>query len=84
MKQEKQKNYGYLIYFAVIVILLLFTAWIGNRNNADISYTKGDLYRDIDDGKVVSVTISPYKQTPTGEISVQLKAGEVRTVYVLM
>ena len=82
MKQEKQKNYGYLIYFAVIVILLLFTAWIGNRNNADISYTKGDLYRDIDDGKVVSVTISPYKQTPTGEISVQLKAGEVRTVYV--
>ena len=82
MKQEKQKNYGYLVYFAVIVVLLLFTAWIGNRNNTDISYTKGDLYKDIEAGKVVSVTISPYKQTPTGEITVQLKAGEVRTVYV--
>ena len=82
MKQEKQKSYGYLVYFVVIVVLLLFTAWIGNRNNADISYTKGDLYQDIEAGKVVSVTIAPYKQTPTGEISVQLKAGEVKTVYV--
>lgn len=82
MKQEKQKNYGFALYFVIIVGLLLFTAWIGNRNNIDISYTKGDLYQDIEAGKVVDVTIAPYKATPTGEIQVQFKSGEVKTVYV--
>ncbi len=82
MKQEKQKNYGFAVYFVIIVGLLLFTAWIGNRNNLDISYTKGDLYSDIEAGKVVNVTIAPYKSTPTGEVQVQFKSGENKTIYV--
>ena len=82
MKQEKQKNYGFAVYFVIIVGLLLFTAWIGNRNNLDISYTKGDLYSDIEAGKVVNVTIAPYKSTPTGEVQVQFKSGENKIIYV--
>ena len=82
MKQEKQKNYGFAVYFLIIVGLLLFTAWIGNRNNLDISYTKGDLYSDIEAGKVVNVTIAPYKSTPTGEVQVQFKSGENKIIYV--
>ena len=82
MKQEKQRNYGFAVYFVIIVGLLLFTAWIGNRNNLDISYTKGDLYSDIEAGKVVNVTIAPYKSTPTGEVQVQFKSGDNRIIYV--
>ena len=82
MKQEKHKNFGFAVYFVIIVGLLLFTAWIGNRNNLDISYTKGDLYSDIEAGKVVNVTIAPYKSTPTGEVQVQFKSGENKIIYV--
>ncbi len=81
MKQEKPKNTGFLVYFVIIVGLLLFTAWIGNRNDIDISYTRGDLYEDAKAGNVLSVVISPYKETPAGEIAVQLKSGEAKTLY---
>ncbi|MBQ8946106.1 MAG: ATP-dependent zinc metalloprotease FtsH [Lachnospiraceae bacterium] len=82
MNQDKRRNSGFLIYFAVILGLLVLTAWIGSRGGTDISYTKGDMIHDIEEGNVLSVIITPYKQTPTGELLVHLKAGETRTLYV--
>ncbi len=82
MNQEKRKNTGFLVYFVVILGLLVLTAWIGSRGTADVTYTKGDLIEDIESGSVISIIITPYKQTPTGELLVHLKAGETRTLYV--
>ncbi|MCR5594549.1 MAG: ATP-dependent zinc metalloprotease FtsH [Lachnospiraceae bacterium] len=81
MKQEKPRNTGFIVYFAVILGLLILTAWIGNRNNLDISYTQGKMFKDIEAGNVISVTITPYRETPTGEVTVELKSGDIKTVY---
>lgn len=81
MNQENRKGNGFIIYFVIIVGLLLFTAWIGNRSGVQPNYSRGDLISDIEDGNVLQIVINPYQETPTGELIVQLKSGEAKTLY---
>ena len=51
-------------------------------NNADTDYSKSELVADLQFENVTAVKIQPNKETPTGVLSVQLKDGDVKTLYV--
>lgn len=82
MKPEKKSNKGFAIYFVIILILLVLTAWMGKRNVSGDGYTLGAFHKAIEEGDVLRVTIHPNKQTPTGSVTVNLKSGDTRVLYV--
>ena len=51
-------------------------------NNTDTDYSKSRLIADLEFEKVTAVKIQPNKETPTGIVTVQLKDGDVKTLYV--
>lgn len=62
----------------VIAIMLIPNLLSGNQP----AYTRGNLEADIANQKIVAVSIEPNKQTPTGSVTVTLKDGNSRTMYV--
>ena len=45
-------------------------------------YTKGELVTSLKADEVISATILPNRETPTGEVEIVLANGEQRTLYV--
>ena len=66
----------------LIFILLAVTVWMSFWNNADTDYSKTELIADLEFENVTGVKIQPNKETPTGVLTIQLKKGEVKTLYV--
>ena len=62
----------------VIAIMLIPNLLSGNQP----AYTRGNLEADIANQKIAAVSIEPNKQTPTGSVTVTLKDGNSRTMYV--
>ena len=66
----------------LVFILLAVTVWMSFWNNADTDYSKSELVADLQFENVTAVKIQPNKETPTGVLSIQLKDGDVKTLYV--
>ena len=66
----------------LIFILLAVTVWMSFWNNADTDYSKTELIADLEFENITGVKIQPNKETPTGVLTIQLKKGEVKTLYV--
>ena len=77
-----KSNRNYSIYFFIIIGLVILATWIGSQNNGEGDYTRGELMQAVWRNDVINVTIQPYQQTPTGEVRVQLRTGQRRTLYV--
>ncbi|MCR4705754.1 MAG: ATP-dependent zinc metalloprotease FtsH [Lachnospiraceae bacterium] len=69
-------------YFFIIALLLFATFMFSQMNNKEESYTKAELVKDLEDGKVTDVVIAPNKETPTGSVRVTLNTGETKVLYV--
>ncbi len=69
-------------YFFIIALLLFATFMFSQMNNKEENYTKAELVKDLDDGKVSDVVIAPNKETPTGSVRVTLSTGETKVLYV--
>jgi cell division protease FtsH len=76
-----KSNRSYNSIFIIIIGLVLLTLWIGNQNNGEGNFTRGQLVESLTKNEVVSATIQPYKETPTGEVRIVLKSGENKTLY---
>lgn len=70
------------MYFVLIMILLVITAWMGRNGSSGSGYTYGAFEKNLTAGDVVYVTIIPNKQTPTGSVMVDLRNGDSKTLYV--
>jgi len=65
------------------VLLLLALLVIPSLLDSDqVEYTRGELIQDLEDGKIVYASISPSRETPTGEVNFILDSGLTRTLYV--
>lgn len=73
---------SFYLYFVVIIMLLMFTAWIGTLNVSADDYTKGDFITELTNDQVAMVTICQNKQAPTGSLAITLKSGEKKILYV--
>lgn len=76
------KNRGIRIYLVLVIGLLLVVLWTSMLNVKEIEYTKGELITSLQADEVISATIVPNRETPTGEVQIVLASGEQRTLYV--
>ena len=77
-----KKNRGYNAYFILILLLLALLIIPNLLDHGQVEYTRGELLLDLEGGNVVHASISPSRQTPTGEVDFVLKNGAERTLYV--
>lgn len=76
------KNRGFNMYFILIAGLLLLVVWTSMLNVKQSEYTRGELVENLKAGEVVSASIQPNRETPTGEVEVILENGQHKTLYV--
>ena len=76
------KNRGFNLYFVLILGLLLLVVWTSMLDVRHSEYTKGELIASLEEDEVVSASIQPNRETPTGEVEVVLSDGQRRTLYV--
>lgn len=73
---------GFNLIFILLLGALLLMVWSSSMNHMQDNYTRGALEKDLAEGNVSSAVISQNKETPTGSVTVMLKGGDSRTVYV--
>lgn len=76
--QKRGISLYFILMILVIAIMLIPNLLSGNQP----AYTRGNLDADIANQKIAAVSIEPNKQTPTGSVTVTLKDGNSRTMYV--
>jgi len=69
------------MYFMVIVALIVLTAMLSLFSTEDNNYSRGSLLSDLEAGNVVTVTITPNQETPTGTLRVTLSDGSDVLVF---
>ncbi|MCR5033710.1 MAG: ATP-dependent zinc metalloprotease FtsH [Lachnospiraceae bacterium] len=69
------------MYFVVIVALIVLTAMLSLFNTEDNNYSHGELTNDLAAGNVVTVSITPNQETPTGTLRITLKTGNEKVLY---
>ena len=76
------KNRGFSLYFVLILGLLLLVVWTSMLDVRQSEYTKGELIESLQADEVVSASIQPNRETPTGEVEIVLSDGQRKTLYV--
>lgn len=80
----KQNNRGFAIYFIFIMILLFVVAMAhgASRRSEQEDYTRAALIKDLEEGNVIEIVITPNSETPTGSLAIELKNGTDKILYV--
>ena len=73
---------GQNMYFVVILLLLLATVWISSLKGKEDDYTYREFVQQLDNNEIISATIRPNAETPTGAVEVTLTNGDKNTLYV--
>ena len=77
-----KKNRGYNAYFVLILLLLALLIIPSLLDSGRVEYTRGELIRDLEAGNVVYASISPSRETPTGEVDFVISGSPSKTLYV--
>ncbi len=77
-----KRNRGYNAYFVLVLLLLALLIIPSLLDGGRVEYTRGELIRDLEAGRVVYASISPIRETPTGEVDFVLSEGAGKTLYV--
>ncbi|MBQ9990124.1 MAG: ATP-dependent zinc metalloprotease FtsH [Lachnospiraceae bacterium] len=73
---------GFNLTFLLLLAIIFFMMFSEGLKTTDNTYTRGILVSDLKAEKVVSATIQPNEEAPTGSVRILLKGGEYRTLYV--
>lgn len=77
-----KRSRGYNAYFVLVLLLLALLIIPSLLDGGRVEYTRGELIRDLEAGRVVYASISPSRETPTGEVDFVLSEGPGKTLYV--
>lgn len=77
-----KKNRGYNAYFILVLLLMALLVIPSLLDNSQIEYTRGELVADLEAGKVIYASISPGRETPTGEVEFVISGQSNKTLYV--
>ena len=76
---KRRSNLG---FYLVILIIIGVTMFISDfSKNLRSGYEYYNFQQDVENGNVEKITIKPNQETPTGEVSVQLKNGDKEQFY---
>lgn len=78
----KQNGKIFNSYFILIILLLAVVAVLNLVKSQEEDYTRQEFVTDMEGGRVVEITINPNKETPTGYVSVVLKDGTNKKLFV--
>ncbi|MBR6537457.1 MAG: ATP-dependent zinc metalloprotease FtsH [Lachnospiraceae bacterium] len=74
---------GFGFYIVTIFLILFLVTYISDTMQAnEEKYGMKDYYADLEAGDIVGVSIYPNEETPTGEVRIVLKSGNVKTFFV--
>ncbi|MEE1028597.1 MAG: ATP-dependent zinc metalloprotease FtsH [Agathobacter sp.] len=68
-------------YVAIILIVILIWAWLGNNTTSN-SYTKNDFEKALDENQVLEVEVIQNREIPTGSLEITLANKTKQTLYV--
>ncbi len=77
-----KKNRGYNAYFILVLLLMALLVIPSFLDNSQIEYTRGELVTDLEAGEVLYASISPGRETPTGEVEFVISGQPNKTLYV--
>lgn len=77
-----RKGKGYNVYFILVLLLMALLIIPNFLDNGQADYTRGELLKDLEDDNIAYASITPSRQTPTGEVDFILNNGSGRTLYV--
>ena len=77
-----KKNRSYNVYFILVLLLLGLLIIPSLTDNNQVEYTRGELLQDLKEENVLYATITPSRETPTGEVDFVFKDKSVKTLYV--
>lgn len=80
MRREGRGFYSFFVFILFIMSIVLVFNIVSRKIEED--YTKGEFFTDLEAGKVTGVQIQLNSETPTGALSIALKSGENKTLYV--
>ena len=70
------------MYFILVLLLLGLLIIPSLTDNNQIEYTRGELLQDLKEENVLYATITPSRETPTGEVDFVFKDKSIKTLYV--
>ena len=70
------------MYFILILLLLGLLIIPSLTDNNQVEYTRGELLQDLKEENVLYATITPSRETPTGEVDFVFKDKSIKTLYV--
>lgn len=79
MKQNTKNINSYLIWIALLIILIIGLNFFKIRTE---DYTRQEFEKDLLSGNVEELVIQPNKETPTGYVLVEFKSGTDKKLYV--
>lgn len=83
METRKSRGSGFIFYIILIAIIFVVVFAITQNSKKKSNYSYGDFLADLDNGKVLSVTITQNEEIPTGKITVGiLESDSKRVTYV--
>lgn len=78
METRKSRGSGFIFYIILIAIIFVVVFAITQNSKKRSDYSYGDFLADLDNNKVVSVTITQNEEIPTGKISVSIAGSDSR------
>ena len=77
-----KKTRGSNVYFILILLLMALLIIPSFMDSNRVEYTRGELIEDLEAGNVVYASISPGRETPTGEVDFVFRDAPSKTLYV--
>ncbi len=78
----KQNGRSFNSYFALIFMLIVVIAVLNMVKSQEEDYTRTAFIADMDAGKVTEIVVNPNGEAPTGYVTVGLKDGTAKRLYV--
>ncbi len=78
--RSSNRNIG--LYFIIVAAVLLLISFMSETMSVDDNYDHRTFMEDIKKGNVEDIVLIPNSETPTGEVTVTLKDGQIHRLYV--
>ncbi len=80
MRQDRRFN-SYLLFTLILMGLVFIAVAMGMKRETE-DYTRDEFIADMEAERVISVEITPNRETPTGYVEIELRDGTEKRLYV--